>query len=213
VLPFLSGAVRASPSALVFPADNGEMRSREFAVEAILRRAMARAGIVTGYTHVCRARGCAHRANDNGLRRCPIHQAKLWPKAKVRQLRFHDLRDTRASLVMQAGANPAAVQRIFRHQDVRITTDVYGHLAPEYLRAEVDRLTFDVAGLVPVIEEPSRMARIRSDWVHMGSKRRLRTQRRNNSSRIHQQPQPLQQRSRRDSNARPLASEASTLSS
>ena len=43
---------------------------------------------------------------------------------------------------MQSGANPAAVQRILRHSDPRITTEVYGHLAPGYLRAEVDRLKF-----------------------------------------------------------------------
>ena len=41
---------------------------------------------------------------------------------------------------MMAGANPAAVQRIMRHSDPKLTTEVYGHLAPEYLRAEVDRL-------------------------------------------------------------------------
>jgi hypothetical protein len=43
---------------------------------------------------------------------------------------------------MMTGANPAAVQRIMRHSDPRITTEVYGHLAPGYLRAEVDRLVF-----------------------------------------------------------------------
>jgi hypothetical protein len=36
---------------------------------------------------------------------------------------------------MMAGANPAAVQRILRHSDPRITTDVYGHPAPGYLPA------------------------------------------------------------------------------
>jgi hypothetical protein len=67
---------------------------------------------------------------------------KLWPKAKLRAIRFHDLRHTTASLLMMSGANPAAVQRILRHADPRITTEVYGHLAPNYLRAEVDRLRF-----------------------------------------------------------------------
>jgi hypothetical protein len=43
---------------------------------------------------------------------------------------------------MMAGANPAAVQRILRHRDPRITTEVYGHLAPGYLQSEVDRLQF-----------------------------------------------------------------------
>ena len=59
-----------------------------------------------------------------------------------RKLRFHHLRHTTASLLLVQGADLAAVQRIMRHQDPRITTEVYGHLAPEYLRAEVDRLTF-----------------------------------------------------------------------
>ena len=39
---------------------------------------------------------------------------KLWPKPKVRP-----------SLLMTNGANPAAVQRIIRHTDPRLTTEVY----------------------------------------------------------------------------------------
>lgn len=44
---------------------------------------------------------------------------------------------------MMAGANPAAVQRILRHTDPRITTEIYGHLAPDYLRREIDLLRFE----------------------------------------------------------------------
>ena len=54
-----------------------------------------------------------------------------------------------ASLLMMAGANPAAVQRIMRHSDPKLTTEVYGHLAPGYLRAEVDRLSFGIAPSEP----------------------------------------------------------------
>jgi integrase len=67
---------------------------------------------------------------------------KVWPKARVRRIRFHDLRHTTASLLMMAGVNPAAVQRILRHSDPRITTETYGHLQPDYLRSEIDRLRF-----------------------------------------------------------------------
>ena len=67
---------------------------------------------------------------------------KLWPKARVRRIRFHDLRHTTASLLMMAGVNPGAVQRILRHSDPRITTETYGHLQPDYLRSEIDRLRF-----------------------------------------------------------------------
>ena len=34
------------------------------------------------------------------------------------------------------------MQRILRHRDPRITTEVYGHLAHGYLQPEVDRLQF-----------------------------------------------------------------------
>jgi integrase len=154
--PYLKVAIEASPSDLVFPSPDGTMMSKEVGVEHVLRRALARAGIVLGYRHVCRARvsaagkrdpkapRCAHveATPDRALRRCPVHNDLLWPRAVVRPLRFHDLRHTTASLLMQSGANPAAVQRILRHSDPRITTEVYGHLAPGYLRAEVDRLRF-----------------------------------------------------------------------
>ena len=82
---------------------------------------------------------------------------RLWPKARHRPIRFHDLRHTTASLLLMAGANPAAVQRILRHSDPRIATEVYGHLLPGYLRAEIDRLAFGVspgAGESPV-ENPA----------------------------------------------------------
>ncbi len=46
---------------------------------------------------------------------------------------------------MMAGANPAAVQHILRHRDPRITMEVYGHLTPRYLQAEVDRLQFGLS--------------------------------------------------------------------
>jgi hypothetical protein len=45
---------------------------------------------------------------------------------------------------MMRGANPAAVQRFLRHSDPKLTTEVYGHLAPGYLRDEVDRLVFGI---------------------------------------------------------------------
>ena len=43
---------------------------------------------------------------------------------------------------MMAGVNPGAVQRILRPTDPRITTEIYGHLAPDYLRGGIDRLRF-----------------------------------------------------------------------
>jgi hypothetical protein len=36
----------------------------------------------------------------------------------------------------------AAVQRIMRHQDPRLTTQVYGHLSGNDLKREIERLSF-----------------------------------------------------------------------
>ena len=43
---------------------------------------------------------------------------------------------------MMFGASPIAVQRILRHSDIRTTTDVHSHLAPDYRRAEINKLSF-----------------------------------------------------------------------
>jgi integrase len=89
--------------------------------------------VVEGYRHKCRRQGCGHEeaAADQETRRCPKDRRKLWVKPMVRPIRFHDLRHTTASLLMMNGANLPAVQRILRHSDPKITTELYGHVAPE----------------------------------------------------------------------------------
>ena len=162
LVPYLKKAIATSPSALVFPDEGGEMLPKHTAMEEVLRRAMRRAGLVTGYVHKCRRKGCGHHepAPDANPRRCPACQFKLFPVGEVRKLRFHHLRHTTASLLLMQGADLAAVQRIMRHQDPRITTEVYGHLAPGYLQKEINRLRFEPA---PAARAPrsSRSARRR----------------------------------------------------
>lgn len=147
LVPFLRIAIAASPSELVFPKADGTQMRADVNLEWTLRRALGRAGVVEGYRHACRRQGCGHvePAQDQEQRRCPKDGRKLWVKPVVRPIRFHDLRHSTASLLMMNGANPASVQRILRHSDPKLTTEVYGHLSPEYLRAEVDRLAFGPA--------------------------------------------------------------------
>lgn len=40
----------------------------------------------------------------------------------------HQLRHTAVSLLIDAGANPRAIQAFIGHSDVRMTLGVYGHL-------------------------------------------------------------------------------------
>ncbi|RKG63514.1 site-specific integrase [Corallococcus sp. CA054B] len=154
LVPFLETAMRLSPSALVFPGEDGTMMRRDVALESVLRRALGRAGIVTGYSHVCRRKGCGHSeaAPDAEARECPDCGMSLWPKAQVRPVRFHDLRHTTAALLLRAGVQLPSVQKILRHRDPRITVEVYGHLTPDYLRKEVDSLSL---GLIPTPAGPT----------------------------------------------------------
>ena len=147
LVTYLRRAIAASPSELVFPGEKGGMLPKHTALEHVLRRAMRRAGLVTGYVHKCRRHGCGHHeaAPDANLRRCSVCTFKLFPVGQVRKIRFHHLRHTTASLLLMNGADLAAVQRIMRHQDPRLTTEVYGHLSPGYLKKEIERLSFGPA--------------------------------------------------------------------
>jgi integrase len=61
-------------------------------------------------------------------------------KAKLRQVRIHDLRHTFATLLIQNGESLAYVRDQLGHSSIQITVDVYGHLVPGSNRAAVDRL-------------------------------------------------------------------------
>ena len=150
-VPYLQAAMEASPSDLVFPNEAGEMRRPDFKAQAILRRALGRAGIVSGWTLVCRRKGCAFRREAATAEdaRCPQCTMRLWPKAKTRPLRFHDLRGTCASLLIQSGASAAAVAAVLRHSDPNLTLRRYAHMSPAFLRQEIDRLSFGT----PVVED------------------------------------------------------------
>jgi integrase len=140
---------------LVFPTEDGSQRSVEADPQKILRTALARAGLVDGYEHVCRWCGHNERHADNEQRYCPkclkctngtgkpLAQPRgraLWPKAIPRPMRFHDLRHTTATLLLRAGVDAHRVQRLLRHRDVRTTTTIYGHLDVEDLRDAIAKL-------------------------------------------------------------------------
>ena len=59
------------------------MMREDVDIENVLRRALARAGIVLGYDHACRRKGCGYSMHhaDAELRLCPSCNMKLWPKA------------------------------------------------------------------------------------------------------------------------------------
>ncbi len=60
--------------------------------------------------------------------------------AELRRVRFHDLRHTFASLLIQQGESLDYVKDQLGHHSIQITVDTYGHLVPGGNRQAVDRL-------------------------------------------------------------------------
>jgi integrase len=60
--------------------------------------------------------------------------------AGLRRFRFHDLRHTFGSLLIQGGASLAYVREQMGHSSIQVTVDTYGHLIPGADVNWVDRL-------------------------------------------------------------------------
>lgn len=73
----------------------------------------------------------------------PVDPRKRWERAlenaKITNFRFHDLRKEFASGLIRKNVNPALVQRLFAHSDMKIT-NVYMHSEIDELHAAVNTL-------------------------------------------------------------------------
>ncbi len=79
--------------------------------------------------------GC--RWDERNLRRAFY---KVLEAAKLRRVRFHDLRHTYASLLIQTTAPGKYIQEQLGHASIQVTMDVYGHLYGGEYRHFVSRL-------------------------------------------------------------------------
>ena len=55
---------------------------------------------------------------------------RVLAKAGLRRVRFHDLRHTFASRLIQNGESLAYVRDQMGHHSIKVTVDIYGHLVP-----------------------------------------------------------------------------------
>jgi len=61
-------------------------------------------------------------------------------KAKIPKIRFHDLRHTYASLLIDQGEKPKYIQEQLGHSSINITFDIYGHLMDDSNQESARRL-------------------------------------------------------------------------
>lgn len=65
--------------------------------------------------------------------------------AKLRRVRFHDLRHSFASLLLQNGESLTYVKEQMGHSSINVTVDIYGHLVPGGNRQAVNKLDDSLA--------------------------------------------------------------------
>jgi integrase len=57
------------------------------------------------------------------------------------QIRFHDLRHSCATILLDAGESLERVSKLLGHASIRITADVYGYVSPEAAKSSADIMT------------------------------------------------------------------------
>lgn len=136
-------AMRLSPSELVFPRPDGSMQRPDVKLSKVLRCAMKKAGVVTGYRFMCRRKGCGFRdekPQNDSKRRCPSCGMKLWCEGIPKHFTWYKLRHAAASLHAEAGADAHALKSALGWAARDIGDDTYRHLSDRQFRAELSKL-------------------------------------------------------------------------
>ena len=82
---------------------------------------------------------------------------RLLSHAGLRRVRFHDLRHTWVSLLIQTGAHAKYIQEQAGHSSIQVTMDTYGHLFPSGNRGWVCQLD-ETGGTVKSATQPQPQA-------------------------------------------------------
>ncbi len=73
-------------------------------------------------------------------------------KAGLPEIRFHDLRHSAATLMLQVGTHPKIVQERLGHSDISLTLNTYSHVMPS-MQEEVATKMDEMLTLIDVHEE------------------------------------------------------------
>ncbi len=122
----------------------------ELAVLALGRRR------VLAYAEGHRSPYCFTQLDGGLLRKSNVRRRSFKPlleRAKLPDVRFHDLRHTAASLLLLQGVNPKVVSEGLGHASVSLTLDTYSHVLPG-LQQGAASLIDDLIGIDSV--QPSR---------------------------------------------------------
>lgn len=83
---------------------------------------------------------CTDRGRPLGWRDTYRDFRNILRKAGLEAIRFHDLRHTNATLLLEQGVHPKVVQERLGHSDIGVTLDTYSHVTPTMGRDAAKRL-------------------------------------------------------------------------
>jgi len=101
----------------------------------------------------------------------PLDQSKLskvykecLKAADLPNIRFHDLRHTAATLMLQEGVNPKIVQERLGHADISLTLNTYSHVLPS-MQEEVAEKMDELLTLTDVSDELNRIKEPKKEYI------------------------------------------------
>jgi integrase len=83
------------------------------------------------------------------LDRGNVVKREFWPSLKragLRRIRFHDLRHTFATLLIDQGESAKYIQTQLGHASIQVTMDRYGHLLPDVHQQAAQRFDENLFG-------------------------------------------------------------------
>ncbi|MFL6279632.1 MAG: tyrosine-type recombinase/integrase [Vicinamibacterales bacterium] len=80
-----------------------------------------------------------HTGLDESQRRATARR-RLLKRGKLPIRRFHDSRHTTASLLLHQNVHPRVVMDLLGHSEIRVTMDLYSHVAPVLRREAADEM-------------------------------------------------------------------------
>jgi integrase len=87
--------------------------------------------------------GLVFSREDGGAYR-PESLTKMWrrflQKYELKDIRFHDLRHSCATALLEAGVDPKTVQTRLGHADIAMTMNIYAHCTPNMDRNAAQKL-------------------------------------------------------------------------
>jgi excisionase family DNA binding protein len=139
-------AMAESVGPFLFSRADGTRWPPDTKLARILKTAMTRAGIVSGFRLSCRRKSCRYR-REIGLEEqhaadCPKCGFRLWRQGIPQRVRFYDLRHSSVSNHHRAGMAPRAIKMMLGHS-IQDVTDGYTHLTGEEMRTEMSKMDLE----------------------------------------------------------------------